>query len=150
MHTDNYQPIVCDLTVFPANVRAGMTTTMPDLFQAVQAVQELEDGYAFQFPNEPGMLPALAHFIEHERQCCAFYDFALEVGAGGRPFRLRMTGAEGVKAFMDTVWRDLQGAIPRQLMRTGPDHDLDDAIAQAAPVLKAVMDRVSPLAEDPE
>src|SRR5690606_21166550 len=71
MHTDNYQPIVCDLTVFPANVRAGMTTTMPDLFQAVQAVQELEDGYAFQFPNEPGMLPALAHFIEHERQCCA-------------------------------------------------------------------------------
>lgn len=33
------------------------------MFQAVQRLRELSDGYALQFPNEPGMFMTLASFL---------------------------------------------------------------------------------------
>ena len=135
------QPIMCDLTVFSAETRAQIAANMPEMFKAVQKAQELPDGYAFQFLNEPGMFMALANFVEHERQCCPFYHFALEAEPNNGPFRLRMTGGEGVKAFMQTVWTDLEGAKSKQLMQTGSGHDLDEAITQSAPVLANVMNK---------
>ena len=135
------QPIICDLTVFSAETRAQIAANMPDLFKAVQKVQELPDGYAFQFPNEPGMFMSLANFVEHERQCCPFYHFALEAVPNNGPFWLRMTGGKGVKEFMQTVWADLEGAASKQLMQTGPERDLDEAIAQSAPILADVMNK---------
>jgi hypothetical protein len=142
------QPIVCDLTIFATTERTQMAATVPDLFWAVQKVQELPDGYAFQFPNEPGLFMSLANFVEHERQCCPFYSFALEVAPNGGPFWLRMTGGEGVKEFMQTAWTDLPGAVSEQFIQTGPGDDLDEAIAQAAPILANVMEKADPLTKD--
>jgi hypothetical protein len=62
---------------------------------------------------------ALAHFVEHERQCCPFYHFALEVEPNGGPLWLRLTGGAGVKQFMTTVWANLPGAVAQQLVQTG-------------------------------
>lgn len=133
------QPIMCNLTVFSAETRAQIAADMPEMFKAVQKAQELPDGYAFQFPNEPDMFMALANFVEHERQCCPFYHFALVAEPNNGPFWLRMTGGEGIKAFMQTVWTDLEGATSKQLMQTGPERDLDEAIVQSAPILAEVM-----------
>jgi DNA-binding transcriptional MerR regulator len=142
------QPIVCDLTVFPASVREQIAATIPDMFRAVEAVQALPDGYAFRFPNKPGQFMTLAQFVEHERQCCPFYHFVLEVEPNGGPLWLRMTGGEGVKQFMDTAWRDLQGAVQQQLIQIGPDHDLNEVIAEAAPVLAEMLAKATPLPKD--
>lgn len=139
------QPIICDLTVFSAETRAQIAASMPEMFQAVQKAQELSYGYAFQFPNEPGMFMTLANFVEQERQCCPFYHFALEAGPNNGPFWLRMTGGKGVKEFMQTVWTDLEGAKSEQLMQTGPNHDLDGAITQSAPVLAKAIEKATPL-----
>lgn len=147
-NSDYDQPIVCDLTVFQVGEREQMAATVPVLFQAVQRANELNDGYAFQFPNEPGMWLSLAQFVENERQCCPFYRFVLEIEPGGGPLWLHLTGGDGVKAFMETVWNDLSGAVPKQLMRTGPSHDLDAVIAQAAPVLADVMSKAIPLSAE--
>jgi hypothetical protein len=106
------QPLICDLTVFPAAVHRQMAAAVAEIFQAVQKAQELPNGYAFQFANEPGRFMALAHFVEHERQCCPFYHFALEVEPNGGPLSLRLTGGAGVKQFMATVWADLPGKLP--------------------------------------
>ena len=138
------QPIVCDLTVFSAETRAQIAANMPEMFKAVQKAQELPNGYAFQFPNEPGMFMALANFVEHERQCCPFYHFALEAERNNGRFWLRMTGGEGVKEFMQTVWTDLEGAASKQLMQTGPERDLDEVIVQSAPILADVMKKAKP------
>ena len=135
------QPNMCDLTVFSAETRAQIAADMQDVFKDVQKAQELPDGYAFQFRNEPGRFMALANFVEHERQCCPFYHFALEAEPNSGPFWLRMTGGEGVKEFMRTVWTDLAGAASKQLMQTGPERDLDEAIAQSAPILADVMNK---------
>jgi len=142
------QPIACDLTVFPTSVRAGLAASVPDLFGAVQTVQELTNGYAFQFPNEPGMVLRVAHFIEHERQCCSFYTFGLEIEPNGGPIWLRLTGSEEVKQFIETVWRDLPGAVPSGLIQAGPGDGLAGVIAQAAPVLADTLEKAVPLAKE--
>ena len=144
------QPIACDLTIFPVSVRQQLAASVPEMFQAVQKVQELTNGYAFQFPNKPDMFMTLAHFVEHERQCCPFYSFALEVEPNGGPFWLRMTGGEGVKHFMQTVWSDLQASVPKRLIQTGPGNDLDEVIAQVAPILADTLKKAAPLSKDTE
>jgi hypothetical protein len=142
------QPIICDLTVFPADVRREMAASVPNLFRAAQQAQELPDGYAFEFPNEPGMFMALANFVEHERQCCPFYHFSLVVEPDGGPFWLRMTGGEGVKEFMQTAWMDLTRAAVQQLILIGANVDLDETIARSAPVMAGVIERAMPLSAE--
>jgi hypothetical protein len=132
------QPIVCDLTVFSADTRAELAATVPATFAAVQKVQELADGYAFQFPDEEGIFMALANFVEHERQCCPFFHFVLEAEPGRGPFWLRMTGGAEVKEYMQTVWNDLPGVVAHELIQTGDEDDLDEMIAQAGPNLAEV------------
>jgi hypothetical protein len=96
------------------------------------------------------MFMKLAHFVEHERQCCPFYSFALEVEPNGGLFWLRMTGGEGVKQFMQNAWGDLQGSGSRQLIQTGPGNDLDEVIAQAAPILADTLKKAAPLSQERE
>ena len=56
----------------------------------------------------------------------------------------------GVKQFMQAVWGDLQGAIPRQLIQTGPGSDLDQVIAQTTPILAHTLEKAVPLPKDQE
>lgn len=140
------QPIVCDLTVFPTAARKQIANAIPDLFKSAEKVQELPDGYALQFPNEPGMFMKLANFVEHERQCCPFLHLALEATPNSGPFWLRLTGGDGVKEFVQVVWNDIQGAVSAQLIQTGSEADLNEAAAQAAPVLATIMKGAEPFA----
>lgn len=132
-------PIACDLTVFSAKTRQKFTVSQFDMFQSVEKVIELPDGYAFQFPNEPGIFMALANFVDHERQCCPFYHFALEAEPNNGPFRLRMTGGEGVKEFMEETWSDISAAVANQRIQTGPGSDLDEVIEKTTPILAEVI-----------
>ena len=136
-------PIVCDLSAVPAADREQLMAAVPPLFQAVQEVHELPNGYAFGFPNEPGRLMALAQFVDNERLCCPFYTFALEVEPSGGPFWLRMTGGEGVKEFLTTVFGDLSAAVRNELIQPGPGDNLDEAVDLAAPVLAATLEKAS-------
>ena len=136
-------PIVCDLSAVPVADRERLMAAVPPLFQAVREVHELPNGYAFGFPNEPGRLMALAQFVDNERLCCPFYTFVLEVEPSGGPFWLRMTGGEGVKEFLQTVFGDLQAAVRNELIQPGPGDNLDEAVARAAPVLAAALVKAS-------
>ena len=100
-------PIACDITVLPPSAQEQTAITLPDLLQSVQDIQKLPTGYAFQFPNKPGMWLALAQFIDRERQCCPFLHFTLKAKPNNSPFWLHMTGDEGVKQFLETFWHDL-------------------------------------------
>src|SRR5262245_3490308 len=104
-------PIICDLSAVNAADRERLMAAVPELFRVVDAVHELPDGYAFRFGSAPGQLLAIAEFVEHERQCCPFYAFALEVEPAGGPLWLKMTGREGVKDFLQYAFGDVQGAV---------------------------------------
>ena len=99
--TTDSQSLACDLTRIPASAREQhIRVTVPALFGAAEEARELPNGYAFRWPNRPGMFLDIAQFVENERLCCPFFTFALEVEPQGGPLWLRLTGGEGVKQLL--------------------------------------------------
>jgi len=97
--TENQFALACDLTAIPPDERpAHESNSRHPLFEVVQEVRELPDGYALRYAAEH--FPALASFIAAERLCCPFIAFTFEVAAQRGPIWLRLTGREGVKEFL--------------------------------------------------
>lgn len=133
------QPIVCDLTAIPANVREQHVLTAPRIFQAAQEIRELPNGYAFRLPNEPDMFMALANFVENERRCCPFWAFGLTVEPHGGPLWLQLTGVEGAKQLLATALSEQRGEdVFKRLIHTGGDQRLEQAVVQSANALSAL------------
>ncbi len=93
-------PLACDLTAISADERAEHVLTAKQLFQETTALRELENGYALRLPNDSGMVLGVARFIDHERECCPFFHFTLEIEAEGGPLWVHLAGREGVKDFL--------------------------------------------------
>jgi hypothetical protein len=74
------------------------------------STRELADGYEFELPGDPSTIQAAAEWAAMERLCCPFFDIELRLEHEGGPFRLRLTGREGVKQFIQGEFRPwLQG-----------------------------------------
>lgn len=97
------QTLACDLAAIPAAAREEHLITTLQLFGTAQDVQELPDGFAIRFINEPGKLTELAKFIENERLCCPFFNFSVDVDAQRGPLWLRLTGGKGVKELLHVI-----------------------------------------------
>lgn len=102
-------PIACDLNAIPAQDRAAHVVTAQQLFGMAQRVTELENGIELTLPSDSETFLKAAQFIAHERECCPFFTFTLEVRPNGRPLWLRLTGGEGVKEFLLS---EFQSVIP--------------------------------------
>ena len=117
-YTGNESPMACDMSAIDAGLRAQHIATGGQVFRAAEEIRELEDGYAFRLPRESEMLLDAAEFVALERLCCPFLGFAIEVEAEGGPVWLRLTGREGVKAFIrEEVSELLGGAIDWEGLR---------------------------------
>jgi len=141
------QSLACDLTAIPSDVREEHVVSAPQLFAAAQKVQELTDGYAIRFVNDPGRFMLIAKFIENERLCCPFFHFGLEVEPNSGPIWLRLTGAEGVKEILQNVLLESRGDLAelKKAIHTGDDPKLDAIIAATSfPVLPDVNQKDSP------
>lgn len=104
-------PIACDMSVLSPTQRQTHLATSRELFANVQAIKELPDGYEFQFAEDPCALKKLAEFVSLEKLCCPFLNFAIEVAAEGGPVTLRLSGREGVKAFIREEISGLLGTV---------------------------------------
>ncbi len=91
--------IACDLSASEAEHRDQSIMTAKQLFALVQEVRELPDGYALRLPNDTDTFLQTARFIAHERQCCPFLSFSLELNAEIGPLWLHLTGRAGAKPF---------------------------------------------------
>jgi hypothetical protein len=93
-------PFLCDMTALTSDQRARHRDLAEKLRRALGEVEELPDGYAFRFAMEPSMLLQLAEFITLERLCCPCFTLILEAQRDHGPLSLKVTGREGVKAFI--------------------------------------------------
>ncbi|MGH2544748.1 MAG: hypothetical protein ACRDIB_18305 [Ardenticatenaceae bacterium] len=92
-------PIACDLTAIGSPEQQARHQALSErLFSSALEVQELPDGYAFRFPAE--YYTMVTAFIANERLCCPFFTFTLEVTPERGPLWMRLTGRDGVKAFL--------------------------------------------------
>jgi hypothetical protein len=97
---ETLSPIACDLNAIAAPERTAHALNARQIFDMTTLVRELFNGYALRLPNDSTMLLGVAKFIDHERECCPFFDFALEVEAEHGQLWLKLTGREGVKEFL--------------------------------------------------
>jgi hypothetical protein len=94
-------PIACDPTpITPDQRDRWMEKIVPQVYKAVQEIQELPNGYAWRLPSDPELLMLIAEDINIERLCCPFLRYTLEIEPNRGPFWLRMTGGEGAKEFL--------------------------------------------------
>lgn len=96
----NQSPLACDMTAIPAEQRPIHLATSRELFLHIEETRELPNGFQFRFDAEPNVIRRLAEFVSLERLCCPFLSFAIEIEAENGPVWLRLTGREGVKAFI--------------------------------------------------
>jgi hypothetical protein len=146
MNTNETQSLACDLTAIPASVREEHIVTAPQLFATAQEVQELDNGYAIRFLNEPNKFMSIAKFIENERLCCPFFNFGLEIEPNNGPIWLKLTGGEGVKEILQTTLFDSieDKTKLKQLIQTGGDVNLDEVVANTSlPLLKGVLSKTN-------
>jgi hypothetical protein len=61
---------------------------------------EAEKGYEFQFSPANVSLAELADWVAAEGKCCPFFDFHIDVEHEGSLLCSRLTGEEGIKAFI--------------------------------------------------
>ena len=65
-------------------------------------MEELADGFGFQFPSAIPWAAKALEFIEAEKECCPFFTFELVFTADNGPLWLRLRGSEAVKTFVLT------------------------------------------------
>ncbi len=94
-------PRACLLT--GADLAARGEVVRP-LMASYQKLQELEDGYAFQFPGEPEWIQRVVTFITEERACCPFFTFELQYEPNLGPIWLRLRGSAEIKALLRDEW----------------------------------------------
>lgn len=92
--------IVCNPNALSAEQMERWMVVGKQMYQAIQEVRELPNGYAFRLPNDSAVLMIIAEDLSLERLCCPFLRFTLEIEPAGGSFWLSFTGGEGSKEFL--------------------------------------------------
>jgi hypothetical protein len=93
-------PFRCDLTAIPPAERAAHEELIRRLVsETVETMTELPDGVAFGCAADA--YERVVRFVALERLCCPFLTFTLAVTPERGPLSLRLTGPEGVTAFLE-------------------------------------------------
>jgi len=98
-------PLACDISAFSTERRKRKEELNETLRSSRTGVRELPDGFEFEFPSDPSTFQDVAEWAGMERLCCPFFDFDLRLEREGGPLRLRLTGREGVKQFIEAEFR---------------------------------------------
>jgi len=93
-------PFFCNRTALTVEQRQHQQELGKTLRAALLGVQELADGYEFEFVPDPANYQALAEFTPLEHACCPFFDVSIRLEREGGKLWWRLTGREGVKPFI--------------------------------------------------
>ena len=96
-----FVPLACWLT---GEDLAARGEVVRPLMASYQQLQELEDGYAFQFPGESEWIQRVMTFVAEERECCPFFTFELQYEPNLGPIWLRLRGSAEIKAMLRDQW----------------------------------------------
>ena len=93
-------PFFCDRTALRPEQRKRQQELGKTLRSSVLGIQELPDGFEFEFPYDPSNYQALTEFTPLERACCPFFDISIRLEREGGKLWWRLTGRDGVKQFI--------------------------------------------------
>jgi len=90
----------CNIKPLTAEERARHKQLSEKLMAARKEIVETEKGYEFQYRPGDVSLAELAEWVVAESKCCPFFDFHIDLENQGKLVCLRLTGEEGIKAFI--------------------------------------------------
>lgn len=95
-------PVACSLS--DAELRQREQKLLAQFRAVVTAIEELPEGYAFTLPGDERSIALAAELIAAERECCLFLTFELLARPNQGPVILRVTGLDGAKEFVKTIF----------------------------------------------
>ena len=98
--TQKETPFFCDRAALTPEQRKRQQELNKILHASVLGIQEVPDGFEFEFSPEPSNYQALTEFTPLERACCPFFDVSIRMEREGGKLWWRLTGREGVKQFI--------------------------------------------------
>lgn len=66
--------------------------------------KEIGGGFAYRFPSQGNWVAELTQLITFERECCPFRQFDLRLEPANGPIWLELTGPEGTKDFLKSLF----------------------------------------------
>jgi hypothetical protein len=90
----------CNIKALTAEERARHKIMTEKLMARRAEIVETEKGYEFQFSPKDVSVGEVADWVVLESKCCPFFDFHIDLENEGRLVCLRLTGREGIKAFI--------------------------------------------------
>ena len=93
-------PFFCNRTALTTEQRQRQQELGKTLRSSLLGVQELPDGYEFEFAPDRANYKALAEFTPMEHACCPFFDISIRLERENGKLWWRLTGREGVKPFI--------------------------------------------------
>jgi len=135
-------PITCTLEAGEMSNRGEALRS--DLFAHVEERRMLPDGMSYRFPGSDEFRDKLLAFAAAERTCCAFFRIELAFEPGLGPIWLTLTGADGVKEFIEQTFEGKASPgmgphvptvprISRDELKARLDRDERIAIVEALP-----------------
>jgi hypothetical protein len=90
----------CNIKALTPEERAHHKQFGEKLMATRKEIVETEKGYEFQYSPRDVSLAELADWVAAESKCCPFFDFHIDLEREGKLLCLRLTGEEGIKAFI--------------------------------------------------
>jgi len=90
----------CNIKALTPEERVRHKQLGEKLMAARKEIVETEKGYEFQYSPADISLAELADWVGAESKCCPFFDFHIDLEREGKLLCLRLTGEEGIKAFI--------------------------------------------------
>lgn len=98
--TTTQSKFYCNSKALTPEERAHHKQLTEKLLAARKEFVETAKGYEFQFSPKSVSLAELAEWVAAESKCCPFFDFHIDLENEGNLLCLRLTGEEGIKAFI--------------------------------------------------
>jgi hypothetical protein len=95
-------PIACALN--DRELQERRETILHKVGESLIDCEELPDGFQYRFALEDSLLQDLVNVISLERKCCPFLNFKLNIEAGKDFVSLELTGREGTKEAVQTLF----------------------------------------------
>ena len=94
--------IACSLDPAALQQRTG---TLWEFIGRANERTELKNGFEFTFGPGSANLQELVQIVDLERSCCKFLRFIITVEPADGPVRLEVSGPEGTKEFLASLFR---------------------------------------------
>ena len=98
-------PIACSLTT--AEFRDREAKLLAQFRSAVIETEELQEGCAFRLSGRGEWIGLIAELMVAERECCPFVAFEVIALPNKGPLIVRVTGPDGTKEFVRSVFMQL-------------------------------------------